>query len=78
MILPVQSRCFQAHDSDAIFSDSCAIFISNSPSRPQYESCGGGAATDIICPMYPSPTKAKSLVLLGMQTAAETDPGRNW
>lgn len=31
------------------------------PSRPvQYESCGGGPATDIICPMYPSPAKART------------------
>ena len=39
----------KAHDEMAAWARA------HDPTRPvQYESCGGGAATDIICPMYPS------------------------
>jgi beta-galactosidase/beta-glucuronidase len=32
------------------------------PSRPvHYESCGGAAATDVLCPMYPSVEKLKKM-----------------
>ena len=37
------------HDAMAIWSRA------HDPSRPvQYESCGGAACTDVLCPMYPS------------------------
>jgi beta-galactosidase len=49
------------------------------PSRPlHYESCGGGTATDIICPMYPSPIKLKGLTTLEGQNERSLEFGKKW
>ena len=49
------------------------------PSRPiQYESCGGSSATDIICPMYPSPVKLKGLTTLAGQNERSLEFGKMW
>lgn len=49
------------------------------PSRPlHYESCGGGTATDIICPMYPSPAKLKGLTTLSGQNERSLEFGKKW
>lgn len=46
------------HAHDAIYR----LFKQLDPSRPvHYESCGGAAATDVLCPMYPSVDKLKKL-----------------
>eukprot|EP00961_Rhodomonas_salina_P237223 3206265-Rhodomonas_salina.1 len=36
----------------------------------QYESCGGGKATDIICPMYPTPAQLAARTSLQEQVGA--------
>jgi len=48
-------------------------------SRPlHYESCGGSSATDIICPMYPSPAKLKGLTTLAGQNERNIEFGKRW
>jgi len=49
------------------------------PTRPvQYESCGGGGATDIICPMYSPPAQVEALTRLENQNKASLQLGRRW
>lgn len=49
------------------------------PTRPiHYEPCGGGTATDIIAPMYPSPQKLLSLANLPNQNQRSIEIGRSW
>ncbi|EKX47903.1 hypothetical protein GUITHDRAFT_162620 [Guillardia theta CCMP2712] len=49
------------------------------PTRPlHYESCGGASATDIICPMYPSPEKLLRLTKLEGQNARNIEIGKKW
>ena len=54
------------------------------PSRPvQYESCGGAACTDIVCPMYPPLTQLPGLASsvtaqLAPSSAFAVAPTRSW
>ena len=49
------------------------------PTRPvQYESCGGAAATDIVCPMYPSVDKLRRLATVAELYNAGPVNQRGW